>query len=310
MHGYFYLCIRMSGHSKWANIKHRKGTQDKRRAKLFTRILREITIASRNGGPDPDSNPALRLAMANARGANIPKDKIENAVNKASGNESDNYLELTYEGYSNGGVAIYIEVGTDNINRTVANIRSIFLKSGGNLGTNGSLSFIFTPKGIFRIPINHIVNMNKEDLEFDLIDAGAEELEFTEENLEISTSFENFGSMQKKLEELNLEAESASIQQIPTSTKTLSVIDAMKVIRMIEKLEDDDDVNTVYHNLELTPEIIDTIETHKFLTWENNQFQISLGFYYHLNYKAKLVYYKFQPCKNDIQILDLDIDGN
>ncbi|MCB9251752.1 MAG: YebC/PmpR family DNA-binding transcriptional regulator [Flavobacteriales bacterium] len=250
----------MAGHSKWANIKHRKGAQDKRRAKLFTRILREITIASRDGGTNPESNPALRLAMQNARGANIPKDKIENAINKATGGEGDNFQEHSYEGYSNGGVGIYIETTTDNVNRTVANIRSIFLKAGGSLGTKGSLSFIFSPKGVFTILNEKIAGIDPEKFEFDIIDAGAEEIEQTDEKTEIICSFENFGNMQKKLDEFKVEVEEAGIQQIPILYKHLELTEALKVLRMIDKLEDDDDVNTVYHNLELTPEIIEALE--------------------------------------------------
>lgn len=141
----------MAGHSKWANIKHRKGAQDKKRAKIFTRILKEITVAARDGGPDAEANPTLRLAIQNAKGANIPKDTIERAVNKGSGSDADNLQFLTYEGYGPFGVAVFLECMTDNINRTVANIRSVFSKAGGSLGTNGSLNFIFNQKGVFEI---------------------------------------------------------------------------------------------------------------------------------------------------------------
>lgn len=250
----------MSGHSKWANIKHRKGMQDKRRGKLFTRIIKDITIAAKNGGPNPDSNSSLRLAMQNARGANIPKEKIENAIKKASGSDATNYQELTYEGYGSGGVAVFIETATDNVNRTVANIRSIFMKSGGSLGTNGSLSFVFEQKGIFIIGNEKIKDKNEEELEFELIDGGADEIEKTEENWQITTSFENFGTMQKKLEELGIELENASLQRFALNTKSLPVPEALKFLKMIEKLEEDDDINTVYHNLELTDELMRELE--------------------------------------------------
>lgn len=250
----------MSGHSKWANIKHRKGTQDKRRAKLFTRIIKDITIAAKNGGPNPDSNPALRLAMQNARGANLPKEKVENAIKKASGAEATHYQELTYEGYGHGGVAVFIETATDNPNRTVANIRSIFLKTGGNLGTNGSLSFIFVQKGIFTLASTSVKAFDQENLVFELIDGGAEEIEQSENHWEIITPFEDFGSMQKKLEALEIEAESAALVRLALSTKTLPLPEALKFLKMIEKLEDDEDINTVYHNLELTPELISALE--------------------------------------------------
>ena len=250
----------MAGHSKWANIKHRKGAQDKRRSKLFTRIIKDITIAAKSGGDNPDSNPSLRLAMQNARGANIPKDRIENAIKKASGADAANYQELTYEGYGNGGVAVFIETATDNVNRTVANIRSIFMKSGGNLGTNGSLNFVFAHKGVFSVSNQQMASTNEDELEFELLDEGADEIEKTEEGWTITTSFENFGAMQKKLEELGIEVENASLQRIVLNTKTLPVPEALKFLKMIEKLEDDDDINTVYHNLELTDELIKELE--------------------------------------------------
>lgn len=250
----------MSGHSKWANIKHRKGVQDKRKSKLFTRILKDITISVKNGGPNPESNPYLRLALQNARGANIPKEKIENAIKKASGQDSANYQELTYEGYGNGGVAVFIETATDSPKRTVANIRSIFLKSGGNLGTNGSLSHVFAQKGIFLIPKKSLEGKIEDEIEIELIDGGADEIEKNEDFWEITTSFENFGAMQKKLETLGIEPENASIQRIALISKTLPLNDALKFLKMVEKLEDDDDINTVYHNLELSDELLKELE--------------------------------------------------
>jgi YebC/PmpR family DNA-binding regulatory protein len=250
----------MAGHSKWANIKHRKGTQDKRRSKLFTRIIKDITIAAKNGGPNPDSNPALRLCIQNAKGANIQKEKIENAIKKATGADATNYQELTYEGYGNGGVAVFIETATDNVNRTVANIRSIFIKSGGNLGTNGSLNFVFVQKGIFTIPMSQIAERNAEELEFELIDGGAEEIEQSPNHWVITTSFENFGLMQKKIEELEMEIENASLQRLVLNYKSLPLNEAIKFLKMIDKLEDDDDISAVYHNLELTDELLNELE--------------------------------------------------
>lgn len=249
----------MSGHSKWANIKHRKGAQDKRKSKLFTRILKDITISVKNGGPNAESNPYLRLALQNARGANIPKEKIENAIKKAAGQDSTNYEELTYEGYGNGGVAVFIETATDSPKRTVANIRSIFLKSGGSLGTNGSLSHVFVQKGIFVIKAKSITEYNEDDIEIELIDGGADEIEKNENDWEITTTFENFGTMQKKLEQLGIEAENASLQRIVLHTKKLPLNDALKFLKMIDKLEEDDDINTVYHNLELTEELMNEL---------------------------------------------------
>ena len=159
----------MAGHSKWANIKHRKAAQDAKRAKVWTRIIKELTIASRDGGPDPDTNPALRLAVQNAKGANMPKDTIERAIKKGAGGEGQNLQEVTYEGYAPNGIAVFIEATTDNLNRTVANVRSIFNKYNGSLGTNGSLSFIFDQKGGVHIEKNQIQTLDVKSLEMKLI---------------------------------------------------------------------------------------------------------------------------------------------
>lgn len=242
----------MAGHSKWANIKHRKGAQDKRRAKVFTRCIREITLAARDGNPDPESNPALRLAIQNAKGANIPKDTIERAIQKGRGGEAQGLTPLTYEGYGPGGVGIILEVFTDNINRTVANIRTVFNKLGGNLSTNGSLDFVFSRNGVFRLSNDQISKHDRAALELALIDGGAEDLEFDEEGLTIYTAFTDFGLMQRTLEQLQLEAENAEIRRIPLNTVSLPVEEAKHILKMVERFEDDDDISTVYHNLELT----------------------------------------------------------
>lgn len=250
----------MAGHSKWANIKHRKGTQDKRRSKLFTRILKDVYIAAKNGGPAPESNTALRLAIQNGRGANIPKDRIEAAIKKASGKDAQNFDELSFEGYGLGGVGVFIEAATDNSNRTIANIRTIFTKGNGSLGTNGSLSFIFSQKGVFTIPKSQLEGKNMEEIEFQLIDGGAEEIEMLDEFLSVTTSFEDFGKMQRHLETIGIEAENASLQRIPSVYKTLSLPDAIKFLKMIEKFEEDEDISAVYHNLEITPELAQHLE--------------------------------------------------
>ena len=250
----------MAGHSKWANIKHRKAAQDKKRAKVWTRIIKEITIAARDNGPDLDSNPALRLAVQNAKGANLAKDTIERAIKKGSGAEAANLQTYTYEGYAPHGIAIFVEATTDNLNRTVAAVRSIFTKSGGTLGTNGSLSFIFDTKGVFTIDNTDLEGKNEESLELELIDGGAEDVEKDDEITVIYTSFEDYGAMQSKLAELEIEAQSTEIQQIPKTTTTLSINDAQEVLKIIDKFEDDDDVQCVYHNLELTEELIAILE--------------------------------------------------
>ncbi len=246
----------MAGHSKWANIKHRKGAQDKKRAKIFTRILKEIHIAVKEAdNADPDTNPKLRLAINNAKGANIPKDTIERAIKKASGADSESYEELSFEGYLPHGVAVFVEASTDNHQRTVANVRSIFNKTGGSLGTNGSLEFIFDRLGIFTLSNENMEGRDREELELELIEGGAEEIEKTEDFWILTTNFEDFGPMQHKLEEMNLEAQSAELQRIPKTTVPLAVEDGKKILAAIDKFEEDDDVQNVYHNLEMTPEL-------------------------------------------------------
>ena len=250
----------MAGHSKWANIKHRKAAQDKKRAKVWTRIIKEITIAARDGGPDLDSNPSLRLAVQNGKGANLPKDTIERAIKKGSGAEAANLQSYTYEGYGPHGIAIYLHATSDNINRTVANVRSIFTKNNGSLGTNGSLSFIFETKGVFIISAESISEWNNDELELELIDGGADEVVFDDEGLTAYTSFEDYGDMQYKLQELNIAATSTEIHRIPITTKTLELSEAEEVLKIIDKFEEDDDIQTVFHNLELTEELIAKLE--------------------------------------------------
>ena len=188
----------MSGHSKWANIKHRKGAQDAKRSKMFTRIIKEITVAVKEGGSAQETNPRLRTAMQNAKGANMPKDTIERTIKKASGADGTSYEEITFEGYASNGVAIFVECTTDNNNRTVANIRAIFSKYGGRLGTNGSLEFIFVRKGVFTLALEN-VGLEMEDFEMELIDAGLEEIEKEDDIILVYTDFADFSPMQKKI---------------------------------------------------------------------------------------------------------------
>jgi YebC/PmpR family DNA-binding regulatory protein len=242
----------MSGHSKWANIKHRKGLKDKRRGKLFTRLLKELMMATRNGGPDPDGNPRLRLAIQNAKGANIPKDTILRNIEKASGIGGEAYVEPTYEGYAPFGIAVFVECATDNLNRTVQDVRMVFNKYGGNLGTNGSLSFVFDRMGVFEIAQG---NMNEDDFIMEMIDSNASEVELNEGVFTVLLPFESFGLLQRKLESMGIEAENASIQSIPKERTTLDLESAKKVMKLIEMLEDLDDVQQVYHNLEITEEL-------------------------------------------------------
>jgi len=244
----------MSGHSKWSTIKHKKGATDSKRSKLFSKIVKEITVAVKEGGPDPDANPRLRVAISNAKGVSMPKDNIQRAINKGSDKDSASFIECTYEGYANGGVAIFLEATTDNQLRTISNVRSYFNKHNGNLGTNGSLSFIFDRKGIFTIPLG---TMNAEEFEMEMIDAGAEDIQFDEDYFTVTTALEDFGSMMKKLESMNLEPESAQLQRVPKDTTALDIESAKKVMRLIEVFEEDDDIQAVYHNLEMTDELME-----------------------------------------------------
>lgn len=241
----------MSGHSKWSTIKRKKGAADSKRSKMFSRISKELTVAVKEGGTDPDSNPRLRMAIQNAKGVNMPKDNVNRAINKGESDEA-NFQEVTFEGYANGGIALFVECLTDNNNRTVASIRSIFNKKGGSLGTNGSLSFLFDRKGIFTVLKE---GLDMEEFELEVIDAGAEDFEELDEHVIITTALEDFGNMQKKLDEMGIEVENAELQRIPNTTTKLDVDTSKKVLRMIELFEEDDDVQNVFHNLEITEEL-------------------------------------------------------
>lgn len=243
----------MSGHSKWSTIKRKKGAADAKRSKMFSKIVKEITVAVKEGGPDADSNPRLRLAISNAKGVSMPKDNIERAISKGKDKDAANFLELTYEGYLSNGIAVYIECTTDNQQRTVSNVRSVFNKYSGNLGTNGSLSFLFDRKGIFMVPKGEI---DEEEFELEVIDAGAEDIELEDDFFSITTAMEDFGRMQKKLEELGIEPESAELQRIPHETITLDNETALKILKVIDVFEDDDDVQKVFHNLEVSEELM------------------------------------------------------
>ncbi|TVR87980.1 MAG: YebC/PmpR family DNA-binding transcriptional regulator [Saprospirales bacterium] len=246
----------MAGHNKWSKIKRKKGVLDAKRSAIFSRIIKEINIAVKEGGnDDPDFNPRLRLALANAKGANMPKDNIERAIKKAVDSSGEAIMQPTYEGYAPGGIAVFVECATDNINRTVAAVRAVFNKKGGNLATSGSVDYLFERKGIFVLKLEDIEDM--EALELELIDGGAEDIEVDEESREVSVTvdFEDFGNMQKKLEELNLEPKSANLERIPMNTMKLSVDDSKKALDLIEALDEVEDVQNVFHNLEMTEEL-------------------------------------------------------
>lgn len=246
----------MSGHNKWSTIKRKKGALDAKRSKEFSRIIKEITVAVKESGSDPDGNPRLRLAINNAKGVNMPKDNIMRAISKAE-KDPENFHELTFEGYGPGGIALFIECLTDNNNRTVSAIRSILTKRGGSLGTNGSLSFLFDRKGIFTIAKE---KLKLDEVELDLIDAGAQSIDDNGDFYIVTTEMEDFGRMNKKLEELNVEVENASLQRVPNDYKTLDKDSALRFLKLIDELEDNDDVQNVYHNLEMTDEVVTAME--------------------------------------------------
>jgi len=247
----------MSGHNKWSTIKRKKGATDAKRGKIFTKIIKEIIIAAKEGGGDPDTNARLRLAIQNAKGANMPKDNIERAIKKAVGADAVNYIETSFEGYAPHGIAVFAECLTDNNNRTVASIRSAFNKYGGNLGTNGSLSFLFDRKGTFTIKN---AGINIEEMELEMIDAGAEDFEVNDDTITITCAKEDFGHVSKKLANLGIEPEESGLKRIPNDTKKLDIESAKKVLKFVEALEDDDDIQNVYHNLEMTDELAAELE--------------------------------------------------
>ena len=222
---------------RWANM-----------AKVFTKVGREIAIAVKEGGSDPEYNPRLRLAIQNGKAANMPKANIENAIKRASSKDAENYDEVLFEGYAPHGVAVIVEATTDNNNRTVANVRHIFSKYGGSLGTSGSVDYMFSRKGVFKLKAGEV---DLEELELELIDFGLEELKQEEDQIVLYTEFESFGDMQKALEEKNLEVDSSELVRIPSHTKDLADDQVEDVIKLIEKMEEDDDVGSIFHNMNM-----------------------------------------------------------
>lgn len=226
--------------------KHKMFARFDRMAKAFTRIGKDIVMAVKQNGPLPENNPKLRMAIQNAKGVNMPKDRVDAAIKRASSKEEKDYQEVVYEGYAPHGVPILVECATDNPTRTVANMRLQFSKNGGSMGNSGSVLFLFERKGMFKFDLGVI---NLDELELDLIDAGAEEIEQGEEEIIIFTKFTEFGNMQKFLESKKLEPKSSELQYIPTTTKELPEEHVDEVLKCVEALEADDDVQTVHHNL-------------------------------------------------------------
>ena len=238
----------MSGHSKWHNIQAKKGKADAARGKIFTKLGRELLIAVKEGGPEPAGNSKLKAVIAKCKAANMPNDTINNAIKKAS-SSNENYEEVVYEGYGPNGVAVIVNASTDNRNRTAADVRHVFDKAGGNLGTTGCVSYMFNKKGVIVIE-RATANMEEEELMMLALDSGAEDFEATEEVYEITTEPSEFSAVREKLEELGLSFLEAEVQMVPTTTVVLDEAGQEKMERLIERLDDLDDVMNVYHNWE------------------------------------------------------------
>lgn len=226
--------------------KHTMFARFDRMAKAFTRIGKDIALAVKQNGPNPDNNPKLRMAIQNAKGVNMPKDRVDAAIKRASSREEKDYEEVIYEGYAPHGVPVLVLCATDNPTRTVANIRLQFSKNGGNMGNSGTVLFMFEHRGVFKFDP---AKLNLDEMELDLIDAGAEDIERGEDEIVIHTKFTDFGHMQKFLEEKKIDAISSELQYIPTATKELPEDQQDEVLKLIEAIEADDDVQTVFHNL-------------------------------------------------------------
>ncbi|MEM1077409.1 MAG: YebC/PmpR family DNA-binding transcriptional regulator [Pseudomonadota bacterium] len=243
----------MAGHSKWANIQHRKGRQDKLRAKLFSKLSKEITVAAKMGDPDPDKNPRLRLAVKEAKGQSVPKDVIERAIKKSLGGEGENYDEIRYEGYGPGGVAVIVEAMTDNRNRTASTVRSTFSKNGGNLGETGSVSFMFERKGQVSYPGDV---GDADTVMMAAIEAGAEDVESEEEGHIIWCADTDLNDVSNALETELGESESTKLVWRPTTTTELDLEGMQKLMKLLDALEEDDDIQNVTANFEASNEVM------------------------------------------------------
>ncbi|MCF6408646.1 YebC/PmpR family DNA-binding transcriptional regulator [Pseudalkalibacillus salsuginis] len=244
----------MAGHSKWKNIQRRKNAQDAKRGKVFMKLAKEIFVAAKEGGGDPETNPSLRLTIDKAKSANMPNENIDRAIKKATGNiEGANYEEIVYEGYGVGGTAVMVEVLTDNKNRTAAEVRHAFSKNGGNLGESGCVAFMFDRKGLIIIPQEN-VSLSEDEFMLEIIEAGAEEYEVKEDTYEIHTDAENFSSVKEELLAKGYTPSISEITMIPQTLTKLESEDAKKMFGLIDALEDLEDVQEVYHNLEVDDE--------------------------------------------------------
>jgi YebC/PmpR family DNA-binding regulatory protein len=250
----------MSGHSKWSQIKRQKGAADAKRGQLFTKLGREITVSARQGGGDPDGNPRLRLAIQRAREANMPMDTIERAVKRGAGGSDGAALEeITYEGYGPGGAAILIEAMTDNRNRAVAEIRNAFTRGGGSLGESGCVAWLFDSRGVIALDAN---GNDAEELALQAIDAGADDVKVEDSMIEIYTAPSALDVVRGTLESTQISITSAEIAMIPKTTLEADSKDALAVLKLMERLEDLDDVQRVYTNVEFSDEVLDQIGSH------------------------------------------------
>jgi YebC/PmpR family DNA-binding regulatory protein len=244
----------MAGHSKWANIQHRKGAQDAKRGKLFTKFIREITVAAKHGGSDPVNNPRLRAAIDKALSGNMTRDVIERAAKRGAGElEGVNYEEIRYEGYGPNGIAIMVDTMTDNRNRTVAAVRNVFTKRGGNMGTDGSVSYMFHKKGI----ISYAAGTDEDEVMEAALESGAEDIVTNSDGtIDVFTSAEDYAAVKDALDAAGLEAASAEVTMHPDNTADLDIDDARKALAMIEAFEELDDVQQVYSNADFSDEIM------------------------------------------------------
>ena len=249
----------MSGHSKWASIKHKKGALDAKRGKIFTKIIREITVAAREGGGNPDANPRLRLAIQKAKDANMPADNIDRGIKKGTGElEGTTYKNISFEGYAVGGVAVIADVLTDNGNRTTSEVRSIFTKRGGNMAGAGSVAFQFEKKGVFMVKKE---DMKEDDLMNIALDVGAEDMTSDEDFYEITCAPQDFDKVRSGLLKGNVKLESSELSMVPKNTVKVGDPDtAKKILALVEDLEDHDDVQNVYTNFDIPDEVLKQIE--------------------------------------------------
>ena len=247
----------MAGHSKWANIQHRKKGQDAKRGKLFTKLIREITVAARLGGGDPDANPRLRAIVDKSLRANMTRDTVERAIKRGAGDtDGDNFDEIRYEGYGPSGVAVMVDCLTDNKNRTVAEVRHAFTKAGGNLGTDGSVSYLFSKIGILSYP----AGSDEDAIMEAALDAGAEDVETNEDgSIDVITTAENFMDVKDAMVAVGFDPEVAEVTMKASTSVDLSLEDAQKVMRMVDMLEDLDDVQNVYSNAEFSDEVMEQL---------------------------------------------------